>query len=122
MHPISMGARWLKWLPHPLHQRIVGRPNLQAILGNSSWLFADKIIRMVVGLFVGVWVARYLGPEQFGQLNFAIAFVSLFGAIATLGLDAIAVRELVRHPEQKEEILGSAFALKLVGGCVAFVV
>lgn len=35
---------------------------------NTSWLFAEKILRMVVGLFVGVWVARYLGPEQ--VLNF----------------------------------------------------
>lgn len=33
---------------------------------NTSWLFGEKILRMTVGLFVGVWVARYLGPEQFG--------------------------------------------------------
>lgn len=117
-----MDARWLKWLPGPLRRRLVGRHNLQAILGNSGWLFADKIIRMGVGLFVGVWVARYLGPEQYGQISFAMAFVSLFAAVATLGLDGIVVRELVRSPAQKEEILGSAFALKLTGGCAAFLI
>lgn len=36
---------------------------------NTSWLFGEKILRMVVGLFVGIWVARYLGPEQFGLLS-----------------------------------------------------
>ena len=59
---------------------------------NTSWLFAEKIIRMVVGLFVGVWVARYLGPEKFGLLSFVQSFVGLFTIFATLGLDVIVVR------------------------------
>ena len=54
---------------------------------NTSWLFGEKILRMVVGLFVGIWVARYLGPEQFGLFSYAQSFVGLFTAIATLGLD-----------------------------------
>ena len=62
---------------------------------NTSWLFAEKILRMVVGLFVGVWVARYLGPDKFGLFSYAQSFVGLFTAIATLGLDGIVVRELV---------------------------
>ena len=77
---------------------------------------------MGVGLIVGVWVARYLGPEQFGALNFAIAFVALFGAFASLGLDGIVVRDIVREPEKKYEILSTAFILKLSGGCVAFLI
>ena len=51
---------------------------------NTSWLFGEKILRMVVGLFVGVWIARYLGPEQFGTFSYAQSFVGLFSAIATL--------------------------------------
>ena len=35
---------------------------------NTSWLMAEKIIRMGVGFFVSVWIARYLGPDQFGML------------------------------------------------------
>jgi len=93
-------------------------PGLRKIIGNSSWLLADRILRMGVGLFVGVWVARYLGPEQFGFYNYAIAFVALFSAVATLGLDGIVVRDLVRDPACKEETLGTAFILKLIGGIV----
>jgi len=90
--------------------------SLQNILVNTGWLFADRILRMGVGLFVGVWVARYLGPEQFGLYSYAIAFVSLFGAFATLGLDGIVVRDIVRDPACKYETLGTAFVLKLIGG------
>jgi len=97
-------------------------PGLRKIIGNSSWLLADRILRMGVGLFVGVWVARYLGPQQFGLYNYAVAFVSLFSAFATLGLDGIVVRDIVRDPACKEETLGTALALKLIGGFVTLLV
>ena len=75
-------------------------------------------MRLFVGLFVGVYVARYLGPEQFGILNFALSFVALFGAFASLGLDGIVVRNAVRDPDSREELLGTAFGLRLIGGIV----
>ena len=89
---------------------------------NTSWLFTEKILRMVVGLFVGVWVARYLGPEKYGLLNYAQSFVGLFSAIATLGLDGIVVRELVKQPEREGELLGTAFVLKLIGALSVLIV
>jgi len=82
---------------------------------NTSWLFAEKILRMIVGLFIGVWVARYLGPEQFGIFSYAQSFVGLFTAIATLGLDGIVVRELVKDETRRDELIGTAFWLKLMG-------
>lgn len=114
-----MNASWLKYLPGFLLDRLKGRYRLQTILGNSGWLFADKALRMGGGLLVMIWIARYLGPASFGQLSYAIAFVALFGAIATLGLEGIVVRELVREPEKADEILGSAFILRLIGSCLA---
>lgn len=82
---------------------------------NTAWLLGEKILRMVVGLFVGIWVARYLGPQQFGLFSYAQSFVGLFTAIATLGLDGIVVRELVKDETRRDELIGSAFWLKLMG-------
>ncbi len=82
---------------------------------NTSWLFAEKVLRMIVGLFVWIWVARYLGPEQFGLLSYAQSFVGLFTAIATLGLDGIVIRELVKDESKRDVLLGTAFRLKLMG-------
>jgi Na+-driven multidrug efflux pump len=89
---------------------------------NTSWLFGEKILRMIVGLFVGIWVARYLGPEQFGLLSYAQSFVGLFIAIATLGLDGIVVRELVKDSSRRDELIGTAFWLKLIRDVRFFVV
>lgn len=115
-----MNQTLIKSLPAFIRTRLEGRANLQKILTNTGWLFADKILRMGVGLFVGVWIARYLGPEQFGHYNFALAFVSLFSAFASLGLDRIVVRDIVKDRSRKDEILGTVFVLKLFGGLIAF--
>lgn len=82
---------------------------------NTSWIFAEQILRMIAGLFVGIWVARYLGPAQFGLFSYAVAFAALFSSFAKLGLDSIIVRDLVREPNQRDLYLGTAFWLKLFG-------
>ncbi len=87
---------------------------------NTGWLMADKILSLFAGLFVGVYVARYLGPERFGLLNYAISFVGLFTAFATLGLDNIVMRNLVQNIEDRDRQLGTAFILKLLGGILFF--
>lgn len=117
---IKLTSTWLKFLPATLRAKIEHRPNLQKTLSNIGWLFSDKILRMGMGLLVGVWVARYLGPEQFGLMNYAMAIVALFGAVANLGLNGIVVRDLVREPEAANTTLGTAFLLQFIGGLLAF--
>jgi PST family polysaccharide transporter len=112
-------ALWHRFLPSFLRTRLDGRHGLQAILGNSGWLMADKLFRMGMGVAVGIWVTRFLGPNQFGTLAYSWAFAGIFGAFATLGLDSIVVRELLRDPAGRDRILGSAFGLRVVGGLVA---
>jgi PST family polysaccharide transporter len=117
-----MNARWFRFLPSFVRTRLDGRHGLQAVLGNSGWMFADKILRMGIGLLVGIWVVRYLGPQQLGLLSYAGAFAGLFGALATLGLDSIVIRELVKNPSRQSELLGSAFVLKLVSGAITLLI
>ncbi|GAG26105.1 unnamed protein product, partial [marine sediment metagenome] len=82
---------------------------------NTSWLMAEKIFRIAVALSVGIYVARYLGPERFGVLSYAMSVVVLFSALSSLGLNGILVRELVNFPKKRDEFLGTAFILKLAG-------
>ena len=91
-------------------------------LSNTSWLFFEKILRMSVGLFVSIWVTRYLGPDQFGLYSYVISFVGIFAVIASLGLDQIVIKNLVRYKEKEGEILGTAFGLKLIGSSMAILI
>ncbi len=96
-------------------KKLYNHQGFKKYFANTSWLFGEKILRLLVGFTVGVWVARYLGPKDYGLLSYAQSFVGLFGAFASLGLDGIVVREIVKSPEKENEILGTAFILKLAG-------
>ncbi len=110
----------VKIIPAFIRNRIAHRPNLVKIVDNIGWLFFDKILRMGVGVLVWVWIARYLGPDQFGLLNFAMAFTGLFGSLAALGLQGIVVRDIVGDPQSASQTLGTAALLQLIAGLVTF--
>lgn len=104
---------WLALLPKALQERLQGRTNLLAILQNSGWLLLDKILRLALGLLVGAWVARYLGPAQYGELAYVLAYIAFFQAVTTLGLDGIVVRDIAQHKDRANIVLGTAFMLRL---------
>ena len=116
-----MNAWWTKYLPGIIREWLDGRQQLQKTIGNTGWLTGEKMFRLGVGLFINVWIARYLGPDKYGLLSYALAFATLFLPLVTLGLDEIVVRNIVRDPSCTNETLGSAFLLKLIGGATAFV-
>ncbi len=95
---------------------------VKKVLGNTGWLISDKIIRMAVGLFVAAWVARYLGPDQYGLLSFSLALVALVGVLSNLGLQELIIRNIVKDPGKRDDLLGTAFILKAVGGVLVFFV
>lgn len=90
------------------------------ILNNMSWLLFDKLFRMGGGLLVGIWVAKYLGPSDFGLFNYSFSFVWLFSHIVTLGTDEIILKDLISFPLIKNKILGTGLVLKIIGGLIAF--
>lgn len=94
--------------------------DINKAIKNIAWLFFDKIIRMGIGVFVVILLARYLGPEQFGLFNYTTALIALFGAFSALGLNAIVTRDLVVRLD-KEKILATAFGLKMLSSVVAYI-
>lgn len=97
------------------------RTGLKDILKNSGWLFLDKAVRAVLGLLVGAWVARYLGPSQFGELSYYLAIIAIFQAITTLGMDGIVVREIAKDPCKASVILGTIFWMRFLTGCLCWI-
>tara|TARA_Y100000296_G_C5179010_1_gene262143 strand:+ start:738 stop:2000 length:1263 start_codon:yes stop_codon:yes gene_type:complete len=72
----------------------------------------EKVLRVVVGVSVGAWVARYLGPSDYGALSSVLGIFSIIVAVAALGMDSIVVKKLVQSPAQSGEILGTVFFIK----------
>ncbi len=89
----------------------------EAIVQNLFWAVLGKIVNLCSGLLVGIIVARYLGPEQYGLMNYVISYVFLFQTFALFGLDSIEIREEARGQKPYTTIIGTAFFLKLFFGC-----
>ncbi|MBS1547490.1 MAG: flippase [Bacteroidetes bacterium] len=83
-------------------------------------MFVDKVVRLVSVLITSIFVTRYLGPELFGQLNYASAFVGMFFALTAMGLDDILIRDLVRRPDRRNQLMGTAAAIKFGGAVILF--
>lgn len=95
-------------------------PGLHRIIRNVGWLSAEKVLSMVLNFFIGIYVVRYLGAENFGKLSYGMSFVGLFAAIAKLGLDNVVIREVLQKEKLTQEILGTAFVLKLISTLITF--
>jgi O-antigen/teichoic acid export membrane protein len=88
------------------------------VASSTGWLMVGHVAQLATGLLVGIYVARYLGPESYGLLNYAIGFALLFSALAHLGLGDIVVRDLVARAGEQGQTLGSAFALRVASGAL----
>lgn len=93
----------------------------QKYFQNMGWMFLGRIFVLVVAFVVNAYMARYLGPANFGLLNYVFSFVGLFGFIASLGIESIANREIIKDHSQKNTIIGTSFYLKLFGSLLSII-
>jgi len=101
----------------------LAKPEFQKAAANLGWLMVERAARLVFTVVVGFWVARYLGPAQFGELNYALAVVGFGLVLAECGVDAVVRRELIRAPDAAPALLAAVWRLRLAfgAGCYALV-
>lgn len=94
--------------------------NGRKIVVNVLWATMGKVVNMLGALFVGILVARYLGPEQYGLMNYVISYVMIFTVVSSFGLDNIEIRELAKAPDERDQIMGTCFRLRWAFSLLAF--
>ncbi len=103
-------------------QEKLAHPGIQKHIKNIGWMFFARIGTIAITFLATAYMARNLGPANYGELSYAISFVSLFAFIAYLGIDPILHRELIKNPSRRNELLGSAVALRLIGAILTILV
>jgi len=90
---------------------------------NASWLIGGKVVQMVLSLFVSLITARYLGPGNFGLINYGLAYVSFFMSLCTLGINSVIIKDFVDAPEDEGTAIGTAIVLRLLSSiCSAIMI
>lgn len=98
-----------------------GHAGFQRYFANMSWMFVGRVFVMIVSFVVNIYMARYLGPGDYGLLNYTFSFVGLFGFMASLGIESVIGREIIKNHDRKDEFIGTSFFLKLFGSVAAIV-
>lgn len=93
--------------------RFIRSDGFKKYFENTSWLLVDNIATLAIGLVVSIFIARYLGPGDFGLLNFAKGIARFFTVTCGLGLERIVIRNLLYHKDNQAYILGTSLGLKI---------
>ncbi|MGB3672517.1 MAG: oligosaccharide flippase family protein, partial [Phormidesmis sp.] len=86
------------------------------VITDTGWQVLDKIVRLATASFALILMVRYLHPEEYGEYNYALAFISFFDIVSTLGANQILTRDIVKEPENEEEIVTTALVLRVFSG------
>ena len=86
---------------------------------NAGWIIGGKIMQMVVNLIVGLLMARYLGPANYGLINYGAAYTAFFSSFATLGINSVLVKEFVDHPKEEGTVIGTSLFLRFISSVLS---
>ncbi len=96
-------------------------PGLRQYAGTVSWLLVERVVKIVLGLTIGVAVTRYLGPRDFGYLSAALGVAAIATPFATLGFNSYLIREFSRPGDHARGLLGSAIVATLVASTTIYI-
>ena len=89
------------------------------VVKNAGWLIGGRIYHMILAFFVGLLTARYLGPSNFGLINYAMTYTSFFASFCTLGINSVIIKNFIDHPSEEGETIGSAIILRTISGLLS---
>ncbi len=92
------------------------------IIKNVLWLSTEKVLRLIFAIVTTGIVARFLGPDKYGELMFVVALVSFVQILSGFGMDSVIVKELTNKDYMFEEILGTAMFMRGLFGVLLYVI
>ena len=88
---------------------------------NASWIIGEQIFQMLISFIIGIFTARYLGPSNYGVLNYTASFVAFVTSIVTLGMDGVVIKKMIATPEREGVILGSCIIFRIISAILSSV-
>lgn len=95
--------------------------NKNRVVKNASWIIGIQIVKSLLGLVISMLTARFLGPSDFGLINYAASIVAFVTPIMYLGLNGVLVQEIVNTPEKEGEILGTSVTMTFLSSLLCVI-
>lgn len=92
--------------------------SLHALFGSASWYLSEKLVRLVGAFVIAAWMARYLGPLQYGNFSFSLSLVTVLGFLGSWGVESLVIRDIVQYPQRAGQVVATYFLMRLTGALV----
>lgn len=89
------------------------------VVKNAGWIIGGKVSNKLLAFVVGIFAARYLGPSNYGLINYAAAYAAFFASLCTLGINSVIVKNFVDHPDQQGETIGTTLLLRAISSLLS---
>lgn len=100
-------------------KRLVKRFQTNKEVKNAGWIISGKIFQMILSFFISILTARYLGPSNYGLINYATAYVAFFTSLCTLGINSVIVKNFVENPEEQGTTIGTTLVLRIISSIIS---
>ena len=91
------------------------------VFSNAKWIIICRVGQSLLQLIVGMITARYLGPSNYGLINYAASVVAFVLPFVQLGMPSTLVQELIETPEREGEIMGTAMLTNFLSGLACLI-
>ncbi len=91
------------------------------IFKNASWIIISKLLQSICAFFIGILAARYLGPSNYGLINYAASIVTFVLPISQLGFSNVLVQELTCDSQNEGKILGTSIFMSTISAIFCMV-
>lgn len=81
---------------------------------SAFWLTISKIASMAVSLIATFYIARTLGPQNFGEISYVISIIGVLGFLSAIASGNVLYRDIVRAHHNKNELLGTGWLVSLL--------
>lgn len=95
--------------------------NTNRTLNNAMWIIGCRVIQAFLNLLITMFTARFLGPSNFGLINYAMSLVAFVTPVMQMGLTSIIVQELILNPQKEGKILGSSITSCMISAALSTV-
>lgn len=85
-------------------------------VNNASWIIGGRVAQMVLSFVISIFTTRYLGPSNFGSLNYVVAYVTFFTSLCSLGIGSVIIKIFADDPKGEGETVGTALVLRVLSG------
>lgn len=97
----------------------IGKFSLGRTVQNAGWIIGGRIAQMAISFIVSVLTARYLGPSNYGLINYANAYIAFFTAFCTLGINSLLVKEFLDSPDDVGTTIGTTLGLRAISSLLS---